>query len=96
MANAATRSPGGPVAPPVLDGEAPARITPALLSAAQCAAMCSVSRASWFSWQSTGFAPAAVLRRGHIVRWSRAEIERWISFSCPPRDRFEGMRGVRP
>lgn len=66
---------------------------PLLLDAAACAALCSVSRATWFSWQASGLIPAAVLRRGRIVRWSRAEIEAWCNAGCPARDRWQVVRG---
>ena len=66
-----------------------------LIDAAQAAALCDVSRVTWFSWQASGLIPAAVLRRGRVVRWARQEIEAWISAGCPARDRWNVLRGPR-
>ena len=70
-------------------------VAPLLWAADQCAAAAGVSRAVWFRWQSSGFCPAAVLRRGRVVRWSAEEIRRWCESSCPPRDRWNVLRGSR-
>jgi predicted DNA-binding transcriptional regulator AlpA len=69
---------------------------PLLLDAADAAALCGVSRATWFGWQAAGQIPVAVLRRGRIVRWSHAEIVAWIAAGCPARDRWQVMKGGRP
>jgi len=67
--------------------------TPLLVSADEAAAMCGVSRATWFNWQATGQIPRPCLAKGRIRRWSRQTIERWIDAGCPPRDRWrEGGR----
>ena len=66
---------------------------PLLLDAAGAAALCSVSRATWFSMQAAGQIPAAVLRRGRVVRWSYAEIVAWIAAGCPARDRWAIISG---
>jgi predicted DNA-binding transcriptional regulator AlpA len=73
----------------------PAPITapaPLLLSASECSALCGMSRASWFNLQSCGAIPPACLRRGRLVKWSRATIEKWISLGCPSGERFEAMK----
>lgn len=75
--------------------EAQAVPEPLLLDAEQAAALCSISRATWFHWQASGLIPAAVIRRGRVVRWSRAEIESWIAAGCPARDRWQTMKGAR-
>jgi predicted DNA-binding transcriptional regulator AlpA len=66
---------------------------PLLIDAAQAASLCGLSRSTWFSMQSCGAIPAAVLRRGRLVRWSRQEIESWISAGCPSRDTWEIVKG---
>jgi predicted DNA-binding transcriptional regulator AlpA len=68
---------------------------PLLLDAAQAAALCNVSRATWFSWQASGLIPAAVLRRRHVVRWSAEEIRRWCESACPSRERWEVIKQGR-
>jgi predicted DNA-binding transcriptional regulator AlpA len=79
-----------------VDAPTATTVAPLLISAAHCAELCGISRASWFAWQSSGFAPAAVLRRGRLVRWSADEIQRWCESGCPPRDRWNVVRGARP
>jgi predicted DNA-binding transcriptional regulator AlpA len=69
---------------------------PLLLDAAGAAALCGVSRATWFGWQAAGQIPVAVLRRGRVVRWSYAEIVAWIAAGCPARDRWRAVGGRRP
>lgn len=66
-----------------------AAMEPLLLDAAQAAALCSVSRATWFAWQSAGFAPLPVLRRGRVVRWRRDELTAWVAAGCPIRNRWQ-------
>ena len=70
-------------------------IEPLLVDAATAARLCGVSRATWYSWQASGAIPAAILRRGRIVRWRRSEIESWIAAGCPARDRWQAMKGTR-
>ena len=72
-----------------------APVAPMLTDAAGVCRLLGISRASVFNLQATGQLPAAVLRRGKIVRWSCAEIERWISLGCPSREVFELHRGPR-
>ena len=68
---------------------------PLLIDALECARLCGVSRVTWFAWQASGAIPAAVLRRGRVVRWSRQEVERWIAAGCPARDRWAVIRGAK-
>lgn len=75
--------------------EAETTIEPLLLDATTAAGLCGVSRRTWFSWQSCGAIPAAVLRRGRVVRWRREEIEAWVAAGCPARDRWQAMKGAK-
>ncbi len=68
---------------------------PMLLDASQAAALCGVSRATWFAWQAAGQIPSPVLRRGRVVRWDRREIEAWCAAGCPARDRWQVLKGAR-
>ncbi len=70
-------------------------IAPLLLSADECATLAGTSRTTWFGWQAAGLIPAAVLRHGRVVRWSRADIESWVSLGCPSKEVFELHRGPR-
>ena len=69
---------------------------PLLLSAGAAAKLCGVSMRTWWSWQSAGYIPTPVLRRGRVIRWSRSELAAWIAADCPPLDRWRVMRGGRP
>ena len=77
----------------MIDPATIAASAPLLVDAADAAALCGVSRATWFSMQSCGAIPAAVLRRGRVVRWSYAEIVAWIAAGCPARDRWAVLNG---
>jgi hypothetical protein len=89
--------PDNPQAAPITATAPPVApiIAPLLIDAAGAAALADVSRAVWFRWQSAGFCPAAVLRRGRVVRWSVDELTAWIAAGCPARDRWNVLRGPR-
>lgn len=70
-------------------------IEPLLVDARQCAALCGVSRATWYAWQAGGAIPLPTMRRGRVVRLSRREIEAWIAAACPARDRWQVLKGER-
>lgn len=79
--------------------QAPIATAPAavlLVDAGAAAALCGVSRATWFAWHSAGRIPLPALRAGRVVRWSAAELAAWISAGCPARDRWQAERGGRP
>jgi predicted DNA-binding transcriptional regulator AlpA len=66
-----------------------------LVDAAGVGVLLKISRASVFNLQATGQLPAAVLRRGQIVRWAISDIQLWISLGCPSKEVFELHRGAR-
>ena len=70
-------------------------VAPLLVDAAGVGRLLGISRASVFNLQATGMLPAAVLRRGQIVRWAISDIELWISLGCPSKEVFELHRGPR-
>ena len=63
----------------------------ALLSAAECARMCGVSRRTWFRLASSAKTPGSV-RVGGSPRWRRRDLELWISWGCKSRQEFEARR----
>ena len=63
-----------------------------LLSAAECAMMCQLSRRSWFRLNASGKVPACV-RVGASPRWRRSDLLDWISWGCCDRKAFEDRRG---
>lgn len=64
-----------------------------LLSAAQCAKMCGISRRSWFRLNASAKVPACV-RVGFSPRWVRKTLERWIAMGCPSRKEFEARKAA--
>ncbi len=68
---------------------------PLLMDAAGAAALCAVSRATWFQWQAAGLIPPPVLRRGRVVRWARMEIAAWVGAGCPSADVWRTIRAER-
>ena len=72
-----------------------APVAPLLVDAAGVGVLLKISRASVFNLQATGQLPAAVLRRGQIVRWAISDIQLWISLGCPSKEVFELHRGPR-
>ena len=65
-----------------------------LLSAADCARICRISRRSWFRLVSSGRVPACI-RVGASPRWIRKILEEWISMGAPDRKTFEAMKGAK-
>ena len=63
----------------------------ALLSAADAARMCRISRRSWFRLNASGKVPACV-RVGASPRWVRKILEQWIAMECPDRREFEARK----
>jgi len=67
---------------------------PALfLRAAQAAAFCGVSEATWWRWDSAGRIPAGRKISGGVKVWNRPELERWAEAGCPSRAEWEARRG---
>ena len=62
-----------------------------LLSAADCARMCGISRRCWFRYVANGKTPACI-RLNTNPKWHREIIELWISLGCPDRKTFEAMQ----
>lgn len=50
----------------------------ALLTPAKAARICGISPSTWHRWEAQGVTPKPVIRRGRIVRFARADIERFM------------------
>jgi len=62
--------------------------TAILLGAREAAELCGICRSTWLTLNDTGRTPAPI-RLGRRVLWRREDIEMWVSFGCPNRERFE-------
>ena len=66
-----------------------------LLSAADAAALCSMSVRTWQRLKSEGRVPRPV-RLGRSNRWRRDELERWVDAGCPVRREWDAMTNANP
>jgi predicted DNA-binding transcriptional regulator AlpA len=65
-----------------------------LLAAPEAAALCGVSRTSWFRMQSAGLIPEPRRLNG-AVRWSRSELLDWTAAGCPSRRTWDAIRASK-
>jgi len=68
--------------------DTPATMSALLVGAAEAAALCGVSRSTWWALHSSGRVPLPV-RLGGRTLWRRAELEEWVAAGCPARVRWE-------
>src|SRR5689334_3866035 len=64
-------------------------LPPLLLRAAQAAAYCGVSEATWWRWDSAGRIPRGRKVSRGVKVWSRVELEEWAGLGLPTRSEFE-------
>lgn len=62
-----------------------------LVGAADAAAMCGVSRSTWWAFHSSGRVPAPI-RLGGRTLWRADELRHWVDAGCPARERREEMQ----
>jgi len=62
-----------------------------LLSAADCASMCGVSRRTWFRLSASLRTPACI-RVGASPKWRREDLALWIRLNCCSRQEFEARK----
>lgn len=61
---------------------------PLLLDAKAAAAMCGVSRTTWWSLHAAGRIPVPV-HLGRRTLWRAVELAAWTEAGCPPRHRWQ-------
>lgn len=69
-------------------------LLPLLLRAAQAAAHCGVSEATWWRWDAAGRIPRGRKVSAGVKVWSRLELEEWAALGLPPRAEFEARQAV--
>jgi len=67
---------------------------PFLVSAAEAAALCGVSRSLWWSLHSAGKIPLPVKLSGRTL-WRRAQLARWTEAGCPSREKWAQIGGTQ-
>jgi predicted DNA-binding transcriptional regulator AlpA len=72
--------------------------TPWLIPAKTAAALCGVSRATWWRYDTAGLIPAPIRRRHpRSTMWNLAELLAWVDAGCPTRVVWEArLRRPRP
>ena len=63
-----------------------------LIGAAELGDLLGVGKSTIWAWHSSGRIPLPV-RIGGTTRWREDEIRQWVDASCPPRARWEQLRG---
>jgi len=61
---------------------------PLLLSAAQAAALLSISRGHFYSLHTSGRLGPLPIRLNKSVRWIFVQLEEWVRKGCPPREKW--------
>jgi predicted DNA-binding transcriptional regulator AlpA len=63
-----------------------------LIDAHELSSMLGLNLFTCYRMKDTGKIPAAV-KIGSAIRWRLGEIQGWIAAGCPPRAKWEAMRG---
>jgi predicted DNA-binding transcriptional regulator AlpA len=63
------------------------------VSLADVAQLLKVSKVTAGRMKARGELPPEI-RLGRLPRWSVAEVEEWIAFGCPNRDRWQAIRAA--
>lgn len=64
---------------------------PALLNATEAARYLNLGRTAFYAAHRQGHIPQPVYV-GTVQRWSRSELDAWIFYGCPPRQRWQTMK----
>ena len=64
-----------------------------LADAKEVAKVVGISLRTARRWDVEGRLPKPI-RIGSVVRWNISELEKWIEASCPPRQRWQVMKGA--
>ena len=66
--------------------------TEKLLTAQAIAEKLSLSKRAIFRMRSAGLICSPVKVGAGAIRWRQSDIEQWIAWGCPDRQRFEAMK----
>jgi predicted DNA-binding transcriptional regulator AlpA len=77
------------------NGTPTAAPAPLLLRAAQAAAFCGVSEATWWRWDAAGRMPRGRKVSAGVKVWSRPELEEWAAGGCVPRTEWDARQAAK-
>jgi predicted DNA-binding transcriptional regulator AlpA len=63
-----------------------------LVTVDEAAKICRMSKAMFYKLHAAGKTPRRI-KLGALARWRRRELLDWIRADCPPREKWEAMRG---
>ena len=63
-----------------------------LIDAKEAAALCGLSRSTWFKLCASGKIPKP-LKLGRLTLWRRDELARWVAAGCPARAKWDVTGG---
>ena len=69
-------------------------LEPLLLSAAEAAQLCGISRSAWWGLRAAAKLPQPV-HLGRRRLWRRSELEAWIAAGCPTAATWEAEHEAR-
>lgn len=64
-----------------------------LLPAAEAAKLLGIGKTKFYALHASGRLPLPIRLGSKCARWSKLELEEWISCKCPPRHEWESRRG---
>jgi predicted DNA-binding transcriptional regulator AlpA len=70
-------------------------VLPRGLGHAETAKLLGISESHLHNLEATGRIGPEPFRLGRAKRYDRAELVQWITAKCPPRARWQAMRGMR-
>src|SRR5262249_49912144 len=70
-------------------------LPPLLFRAAQAAAYCGVSEATWWRWDAAGRMPRGRKVSAGVQLGSRLDVEQWVTLACPPRAECEARQSAQ-
>ena len=74
----------------------PEALPPRAVDARAAAALCGVSRSHFLALYGADKVGPVPFNLGRRVLWRVADLDAWLEAGCPPRDRWETMKGRRP
>lgn len=91
----AAQAPAAPAPPTTAPVTAPALVPSLLVDGAEAARLLAIGKSLFYALLASGRFGPRPLKLGRATRVSRIELQQWIDAGCPPRARWDAMRGGR-